>query len=89
MSADFYAGFDDIKKLYKYIGSKMLVDKYQKDTLRIFKLASVIDVGMLCNIICPEWNINEKIIEYVNGEVKLWFSDIILQEHKKSFDNKI
>jgi hypothetical protein len=89
MSAKFYAGTDNISSLYPFIGSKMIIEKYNNDTLKIFKLATVVDVGSLCHVLDPDWVINKDIIEYINGDLKNWLADIILQKCKDKYKIEI
>jgi hypothetical protein len=86
MSAEFYAGTDNINNMYKYIGSNLILKKYINDTLRIFKLSTIVDVGSLCALLEPKWIIYDYIVEYINGDIKEWLSDIILLKFKEKYN---
>jgi hypothetical protein len=88
LTASYYAGVDKIDKLHFLVGSKTLIDKYKDDTLRLFKLATVYDVAIICNKINKEWNINEYISEYMKSNIKEWFAEIIIDKFINKYKNK-
>ena len=85
LTATYYAGVDNVEKLHFLVGSKTLVDKYKDDTLRLFKLATVYDVAILCNKINKDWIINEYITEYTKSNIKEWFAEVIIEKFNEKF----
>lgn len=79
LTAEYYAGVDPISNLQHLVERKELIKKYNNDTMRLFKLATVFDTYILCNSIDSNLIKKDVIINYINSDLKEWFADIILQ----------